>query len=178
MDMITVLVVTVAAILSITPVIIISITTPGTRTTTNQTITNQTTTNHARYYKIVDSSGEFATVEVYGQNLTVRERKWLETEEEGIFNTSFQQNGNDILTSWNGVEIKGNIWRNGVLIEVTSPSDLAATQILEINKAEAQELNEKDPVEAPPSPYKARPDNLGKFVFISGPPGAGKSSIA
>ena len=117
-------------------------------------------------------------MEVSGQNLTVRERKWLETEEEGIFNTSFQQNGNDILTSWNGVEIKGNIWRNGVLIQVTSPSNLAATQILEINKAEAQELNEKDPVEAPPSPYKAQPDNLGKFVFISGPPGAGKSSIA
>jgi len=33
-----------------------------------------------------------------------------------------------------------------------------------------------DPAEAPPSHYKTQPENLGKFLFISGAPGLGKST--
>ncbi len=36
----------------------------------------------------------------------------------------------------------------------------------------------KDPIEAPPHPYKEQPGNLGKFLCITGPPGSGKSISA
>ena len=36
----------------------------------------------------------------------------------------------------------------------------------------------KDPIEAPSHPYKEQPDNLGKFIWITGPPGLGKSTTA
>ena len=36
----------------------------------------------------------------------------------------------------------------------------------------------KDPMEAPSHPYKEQPDNLGKFLWITGPPGLGKSTTA
>ena len=38
--------------------------------------------------------------------------------------------------------------------------------------------DEGDPVEAISCPYKLQPENLGKFLWISGPPGAGKSTSA
>jgi hypothetical protein len=36
----------------------------------------------------------------------------------------------------------------------------------------------KDPMEAPPHPYKEQLDNLGKFLWITGSPGLGKSTTA
>ena len=36
----------------------------------------------------------------------------------------------------------------------------------------------KDPMEALPHPYKEQPGNLGKFLWITGPPGSGKSTTA
>ena len=36
----------------------------------------------------------------------------------------------------------------------------------------------KDPMEAPSHPYKEQPENLGKFLWITGPPGLGKSTTA
>jgi len=52
-----------------------------------------------------------------------------------------------------------------------------------IEEAEAKALkdaaeNDKDPVDAPPNHYTLRPGHVGKFVFISGAPGFGKSSTA
>ena len=35
-----------------------------------------------------------------------------------------------------------------------------------------------DPIEAPPAPYKIQPENQGKFVWFTGPPGLGKSTTA
>jgi len=35
-----------------------------------------------------------------------------------------------------------------------------------------------DPIEAPPCPYKIQPENLGKFLWITGAPGLGKSTSA
>ena len=37
---------------------------------------------------------------------------------------------------------------------------------------------EGDPFEAPPGPYKIQPERLGKFLWITGPPGLGKSTSA
>merc|ERR1712080_546650 len=38
--------------------------------------------------------------------------------------------------------------------------------------------NEGDPIEAPPCPYKLEPERQGKFLWITGPPGLGKSTAA
>ena len=36
--------------------------------------------------------------------------------------------------------------------------------------------DERDPIEAPSCQYKIQPENQGKLIWLSGPPGAGKSS--
>merc|ERR1719154_31806 len=36
----------------------------------------------------------------------------------------------------------------------------------------------KDPIDAPSHPYKEQPDNLGKFLWLTGAPGLGKSTTA
>ena len=36
----------------------------------------------------------------------------------------------------------------------------------------------KDHLEAPSHPYKKQPDNLGNFIWMTGPPGLGKSTTA
>ena len=38
--------------------------------------------------------------------------------------------------------------------------------------------DERDPVEAPSCSYPIQPDNQGKLIWLSGPPGAGKSTTA
>ena len=48
-----------------------------------------------------------------------------------------------------------------------------------MSEEEFEELvNAGDPVEAMKCPYKIEPENPGKFLWISGPPGAGKSTSA
>jgi len=48
-----------------------------------------------------------------------------------------------------------------------------------ITDEEAAELLEDgDPIEAPPAPYKLQPDNQGRLVWLTGPPGLGKSTTA
>ena len=48
-----------------------------------------------------------------------------------------------------------------------------------ITKEEAAAIEAaRDPIEAPPHPYKEQPGNLGKFLWITGPSGTGKSTSA
>jgi len=169
MDLTTTVVVLVTAVIAITPIIIISITSP----TTSSPASNKIPTT---YYKVGEDT--IATLSVVGHNVTIRERKWLETEEEGVSNTSWVQEGGHVVASWRCVEVMGELRDNGSLLQISSPTNLNGTKITTISEEEFKELNLKDPIEAPPSPYIVQPSNLGKFVFISGPPGAGKSSIA
>ena len=49
-----------------------------------------------------------------------------------------------------------------------------------ITQAEAEEIDkeEGDPISAPPGPYRVQSGCPGRLVWISGPPGAGKSTSA
>jgi len=48
-----------------------------------------------------------------------------------------------------------------------------------MTEEETQALKEDgDPIEAPPGPYKVQPEHLGKLLWITGPPGLGKSTSA
>ena len=77
-----------------------------------------------------------------------------------------------ILLEWEGKVTTAKMSEDASTITVGN-----ATELIKINKEEANQLNLKDSVLAPPSPYTVG-QPPGKFVFLSGPPGAGKSSIA
>ena len=115
-----------------------------------------------------------ATVQVLGGEATVRRRKWLETEEEGVSRGCWYQGSHSdtIFLEWEGEVTKGKISKDGTTITIGN-----STELIKVAIDEANQLNLKDSVLAPPSPYLVgRP--RGRFVFLSGPPGAGKSSIA
>ena len=63
--------------------------------------------------------------------------------------------------------------------KITMKGDWGISCIEWITEEEAAELEEEgDPIEAPPGPYKIQPENQGKFLWITGPPGLGKSTSA
>ena len=48
-----------------------------------------------------------------------------------------------------------------------------------VNEEEAERLaNDGDPMDAPPSHYKVEPERQGRLIWITGPPGLGKSTSA
>ena len=59
--------------------------------------------------------------------------------------------------------------------------DLSKMDVYErITEEEAEEIEKSglESISAPPGPYKLQPDKQGKLIWISGPPGAGKSTSA
>ena len=78
----------------------------------------------------------------------------------------------------------GIINENGTLIHAVTNTNFPTHKpflVLEWYNDEKLEKfkNERDPAEAPDCPYfKPQPDKLGKLFWISGPPGAGKSTTA
>ena len=54
---------------------------------------------------------------------------------------------------------------------------IKAPNVIKVGGA-MRDFNERDPVEAPSCPYPIQPDNQGKLIWLSGPPGAGKSTTA
>merc|ERR1719228_2184879 len=48
-----------------------------------------------------------------------------------------------------------------------------------ISEEEAEELlQDGDPMDAPPTPYKIQPENQGRLIWFTGSPGLGKSTSA
>jgi len=70
--------------------------------------------------------------------------------------------------------------KKNISVRVDSPEYLNHFKfVLEwITPEEAGAITKRDPVEAPPGNYKIHPEKEGKIVWLSGPPGSGKSTIA
>ena len=81
-------------------------------------------------------------------------------------------------------DVVGKEWVNhGVLVEDGTKffiKGFSGLLILEwVTEEEAQRLaKDGDPIEAPPSPYNVEPERQGKLLWITGPPGLGKSTSA
>ena len=71
----------------------------------------------------------------------------------------------------------GVISEDGLTITMAGIMGLMKLKWMTADEAAALEA-EGDPIEARPGPYMIQPDNLGKFLWITGPPGLGKSTSA
>merc|ERR1719369_993061 len=72
---------------------------------------------------------------------------------------------------------KGVISKDGKTIKVKNVLGIGVMELMTDEESEKFEAL-KDPVEAPSHPYKEDPDNPGKFLWITGAPGLGKSTVA
>ena len=75
-------------------------------------------------------------------------------------------------------EFKGTVSENGSKIFYWGWSN--SVEVFEWESEESIYTYKEtgDPLDAPPSPYMIQPENQGKFLFISGAPGLGKSTTA
>ena len=75
------------------------------------------------------------------------------------------------------VTMVGVVSGNGKKITARCSTGIAVLEWM--TEAEAKAMKEDgDPIDAPPGPYKVQPGNLGKLLWITGPPGLGKSTSA
>lgn len=71
----------------------------------------------------------------------------------------------------------GVVSDNGQRLFMKTPTE--TLKLVKITEEEAKEvLEDGDPMEAPTTPYKLQPDNQGRLLWFSGPPGLGKSTSA
>jgi len=80
-------------------------------------------------------------------------------------------------------EVGRKLTEQGVItddgLKITMKGVLGIAELEWVTEEEAAAiLADGDPIEAPPGPYKIQPENLGKFIWISGGPGLGKSTTA
>ena len=136
-------------------------------------------------YVLPDNS---TTIHVDGDEVTLRVFKWLESEDGGrnrmIWSSGPSEKTVRIAMNSTGhfrpkgevINIFGHISDDKKNIRINGTS----TVIRWITPDEAAAINNlrKDPVAAPPGDYVVQPENQGKLVWLSGPPGAGKSTIA
>eukprot|EP00091_Calanus_sinicus_P013489 TRINITY_DN29959_c0_g1_i1.p1 TRINITY_DN29959_c0_g1~~TRINITY_DN29959_c0_g1_i1.p1 ORF type:complete len:166 (-),score=32.15 TRINITY_DN29959_c0_g1_i1:76-573(-) len=71
----------------------------------------------------------------------------------------------------------GVLSEDGLKITTKNIMGITVLEWMTDEEAAAKEA-EGDPIEAPPGPYKIQPEYLGKFLWITGPPGLGKSTTA
>merc|ERR1711936_193758 len=81
------------------------------------------------------------------------------------------------FTNRAGMNKLGIVNDDGTKVSMKGIIAIGELQWMSVEEAAAFE-GEGDPVEAPPGPYKVQPDHLGKFLWITGSPGLGKSTSA
>jgi len=83
-----------------------------------------------------------------------------------------------------GMTVEGETHNfHGVVIEEGAKMILSTSSgLISFVKVSPEEVNsildDCDPIEAPSNPYKLQPENQGKLLWITGPPGLGKSTTA
>lgn len=65
-----------------------------------------------------------------------------------------------------------------VFLSNINRDQLAVYERISPEEAEQIDRDQGDPIDSPPGPYKVEPGRQGRLVWISGPPGAGKSTTA
>ena len=71
----------------------------------------------------------------------------------------------------------GVVTKNGKKITMKSMMGIAKFEWITDEEAAAIE-DDGDPIDTPPAPYKLQPENQGKLLWLTGPPGLGKSTSA
>ena len=88
---------------------------------------------------------------------------------------------------WNKNDPEMNFERFGVFsddggkIYYKSDTEEDGVEVVErITREEADQIDaeEGDPISCPPGPYKIQPHHQGRFIWVSGAPGTGKSTSA
>lgn len=100
---------------------------------------------------------------------------------EAVQEATGQKNNNIKISSPIFEETLGGKALYGILSEdgkkCTLWSMASICQYIWITEEEVNEMrNNSDPVDSPPSHYKIQPENQGKLIWVSGPPGYGKST--
>ena len=107
---------------------------------------------------------------------------------EKVREMSGKQNYNvNLVMFWDKNNPEKKLERFGVISEdrerifFENPADNSQVDVRErITREEAEDIEKSglESISAPPGPYKLQPDKQGKLIWISGPPGAGKSTSA
>ena len=113
-----------------------------------------------------------------GMHWEIKTGDFGETEDE-IRVKSGQERYNIQTTTKFGMDLvePGVISADGLTMWVKTVSGLGVMQWCSEKDEELFEAS-KDPVEAPSHPYEENPGHLGKFLWITGPPGLGKSTVS
>ena len=86
------------------------------------------------------------------------------------------------MTYWGGVlKSRGSLTDDGsrIIMPALFTPNGELEEFYWLSKEEFEELRDAgEPIEAMSCPYKIQPESLGKLLWISGPPGAGKSTSA
>ena len=108
--------------------------------------------------------------------------------DENIRELSGKQNYNiKLVMFWDKNDPEKRLERIGVISDdrekmyFVNQADKSTVDVRErITEEEASEIERSglDPMAAPPGPYTVQPDRQGRLVWLTGPPGAGKSTSA
>eukprot|EP00090_Calanus_glacialis_P002740 TRINITY_DN12044_c0_g1_i3.p1 TRINITY_DN12044_c0_g1~~TRINITY_DN12044_c0_g1_i3.p1 ORF type:complete len:331 (+),score=83.34 TRINITY_DN12044_c0_g1_i3:73-993(+) len=134
------------------------------------------------WYKVLLVEGEAATAigTIIGDIPVAIEYGEFGEADPKISETTGQSTYNAEVTVTNdGATFKerGVITENGV--KLTTKSMMGICEYEWITEEEAAELQaDGDPIDAPPAPYKLQPENQGRLLWFTGPPGLGKSTSA
>jgi len=122
----------------------------------------------------------FAVIHAGPDNITYQQLKFLDSEDYA-FQPMCWAGGEDntVVITLNGETATAKISDDKKVI-TGGPGVLATNPLRWITPEEAAIIRnrEKEAAAAPKVPYPLQPGNQGKIVFMSGPPGSGKSTIA